>query len=129
MNTLRCLSFIVLLTAACSETTAPPRGGPLTASWINLPITPSGAYTLLSLQSGQGKLAGTAQEYGIASAYLGSFTLLGTYSESDSTFSLNLIRGTLPAASFVGRWFADSLVGTWTDQTGSWSTRFGRQAS
>ena len=103
MISVRRLGFLVILAAACSEATAPPTGGPLTGSWGTLPI-PSGSYTMLSLQSGAGRLQGTAQQFGIASVYMDSFSLAGTYSEPDSSFTLTFLRGARPTAIFAGRW-------------------------
>ena len=127
MAAVRRLTILMITVAACSEPTGPlPGGGPLTGSWGTLPI-PSGAFTLLSLNSGAGRLAGTAQQWGIADAYLGSYPLAGTYSETDRSLRLWLMHGLVSAATFVGRWSADSLVGTWAQQGGSWSMSFARQ--
>ena len=123
------LGILMLLLVACAEPTAPaPVGGPLTGSWGTLP-NPGGAYTLLSMQSGAGRLAGTSQQWGIADRYVGSFPIAGAYSEADSSFILWFVHGLKPATTFVGRWSADSLVGTWTEQGNSWPLRFARAAS
>ena len=120
------LGVLAVLLAACTEATAPPVGGPLTGSWGTLPI-PSGSFTLLTLQTGAGRVVGNAEQWGIANRYLGSFVIAGAYHEADRSFSLAVLRGGWPSATFVGRWSADSLVGTWTDQYGSGTTRFARQ--
>lgn len=116
-----CLGILVFLAAACSEATAPPTGGPLTGSWGTLPI-PSGTYTELTLQSGGGRLQGAEQAWGVGpDAYRGSLVVTGTYRVADSSLSVWMMRGALLAATFIGRWSGDTLVGTWTDGSGSYA--------
>ena len=92
---------------------------------------PSGAYTAFSLQSGSGRLVGSGGDWGLMGVHEDSFRLEGSYTQADSAVVLSVAYSTGGEGSFIGRWWMDSLIGSWTPpgQPAWASAKFYRESS